>query len=169
MLDFRGLVNMVCVMSDAVYFDATLHPARSLTRRGLVILISLVVTANMALALRALEAGGWPILPFLGLDVLALAGAFWVNNYAARMHERIVLDGTALTVTYVAPSGKSQSWSFEPSWVRVGVEEGRMGRVTLTTHGKGVALGLFLSPRERREVAGALNAALSRRAAAPRL
>jgi len=151
-------------MSDAVYFDATLHPARSLTGRGVVIVISLVVTANMALALRALEAGGWPVLPFLGLDVLALAGAFWVNNYAARMCERIVLNGAELSVIYVAPSGRSQSWSFEPSWVRVGVEEGRLGRVTLTTHGKGVALGVFLSPRERRDVAAALNTALATRA-----
>lgn len=152
-------------MSEAVYFDATLHPARSMTRRGIVILISLVVTANMALALRALEAGGWPILPFLGLDVLALAGAFWVNSYAARMHERIVLNARELSVIYVAPSGKTQSWAFEPSWVRVGVEEGRLGRLTLTTHGKGVSVGVFLTPRERREVAQALNIALRTRAA----
>ena len=62
-------------MAEAVYFDAVLHPSRSMTRRGLVILICLVITANMSLALRALSAGGWPILPFLGLDVAALAGA----------------------------------------------------------------------------------------------
>ena len=155
-------------MANSVYFDATLHPARSLTRRGLVILISLVVTANMALALRALSAGGWPILPFLGLDVAALAGAFWLNNRAARMHERILLTGEALTVTHVGASGRSAGWSFEPAWVRVGVQEGRIGRVTLTTHGKGVAVAEFLTPRERREVAAALNAALIRRAAALR-
>lgn len=155
-------------MSDAVYFDATLHPARSLTRRGLVILICLVVTANMALALRALEAGGWPILPFLGLDVAALIAAFWLNNRAARMHERIVLDGEVLTITHVEPSGRTQSWRFEPAWVRIGVKEGQRagGWVTVTTHGKGVAVGAFLTPRERREIAAALNRALGERAGA---
>lgn len=153
-------------MSDAVFFDATLHPARSLTRRGLVVLISLVITANMALALRALNAGGWPILPFLGLDVAALAGAFWLNNRAARMHERIVLDARALTITHVAPSGRRVGWTFEPAWVRVSVDEAARdgGRVTVTTHGKGVAVASFLTPRERREMAAALNDALRRRA-----
>ena len=157
-------------MSAPVYFDATLHPARSLTRRGLVILISLVVTANMALALRALEAGGWPILPFLGLDVAALIAAFWLNNRAARMHERIVLDGEVLTITHVEPSGRTQSWRFEPAWVRIGVHEGARagGSMTVTTHGKGVAVGAFLMPRERREIAAALNRALGARAAALR-
>ncbi|MFT3810264.1 MAG: DUF2244 domain-containing protein [Micropepsaceae bacterium] len=157
-------------MSGAVYFDATLHPSRSLTRRGLVILISLVVSANMALALRALSAGGWPILPFLGLDVAALIGAFWLNNRAARMHERIVLDGEVLTITHVEPSGRTRTWRFEPAWVRVGVQEGARagGWVTVTTHGKGVAVGAFLTPRERREIAGALNTALGARAAALR-
>lgn len=155
-------------MSDAVYFDATLHPARSLTRRGLVMVISLVVTANMALALRALSAGGWPILPFLGLDIAALVGAFWLNARAARMHERIRLDGTALTITHVAPSGRAKGWTFEPAWVRVSVDEGARpaGRVTVTTNGKGVAVGEFLMPRERREIASALNEALVKRARA---
>lgn len=150
-----------------VFFDATLHPSRSLTRRGLVMLIALVVTANAALALRALHAGGWPILPFLGLDVAALIAAFWLNNRAARIHERIVLDDDALTVTHVEPSGRVRAWRFEPAWVRVSVDETARsgGRVTVTTHGKGVALAAFLTPRERREVAAALNAALRTRAA----
>lgn len=153
-------------MLGPIYFDATLHPSRSLSRRGLVIFICLVITANMALALRALHAGGWPILPFLGLDVAALFAAFWLNNRAARMHERIVLDGRALTVTHVAPSGRSADWTFEPAWVRVAVDEAARpgGRVTVTTHGKGVAVAAFLTPRERREVAAALNDALRRRA-----
>ncbi len=155
-------------MPGAVFFDATLHPSRSLTRRGLVILICLVITANMAVALRALNAGGWPILPFLGLDVAALAGAFWLNNRAARMHERVVLDDGALTITHVAPSGRAVVWAFEPAWVQVAVEESRRaaGRVTVTTHGKGVALGEFLTPAERRAMASALNEALRRRARA---
>lgn len=155
-------------MSPPVYFDATLHPSRSMTQRGLVVLISLVVTANVALAMRALHAGGWPILPFLGLDVAALIAAFWLNNRAARMHERIVLDDTALTVTHVTPSGRQRGWTFEPAWVRVGVNEAARagGHVTVTTHGKGVAVAEFLTPRERRDIAAALNEALRLRAVA---
>lgn len=153
-------------MSGAVFFDATLHPSRSLTRRGLVILICLVIVANMAVALRAASAGGWPILPFFGLDLAALLGAFWLNNRAARMHERVVLDASALTITHVAPSGRALQWAFEPAWVRVRVDEAVHpgGRVTVTTNGRGVALGEFLTPRERRDMAAALNEALGRRA-----
>ena len=82
------------------------------------------------------------------------------------MHERIVLDDRALTIPHVSPSGRSVGWTFEPAWVRVSVDEAARegGRVTVTTHGKGVAVADFLTPRERRDMAAALNEALRRRA-----
>lgn len=43
------------------------------------------------------------------------------------------------------------------------MDERPRGRVTITTHGKGVAIAEFLSPRERREVAAALRDALALR------
>lgn len=146
-----------------LYFDATLTPARSLDRRGFILLLALLVALNGYLALRLTLAGGWPILPFLGLDLVGIAVAFWLNTRAGRMAERIRLDRKALTVTHVGPTGARRDWSFEPAWVRVALHERPNGRLTITTNGKGVAIAEFLSPRERREVADALSAALAER------
>jgi uncharacterized membrane protein len=142
------------------YFDATLTPSRSLDRRGFVLLLAALVALNGILAVRLAFAGGWPILPFLGLDIAGVLIAFHLNYRAGRALERIQLDQRALTVTHIDPKGSQKNWSFEPSWVRVGIDDRPRGRVTITTHGKGVTIAEFLSPRERREVATALRDAL---------
>lgn len=147
----------------ALFFDATLTPSRSLDRRGFVALLAALIALNAFLAARLVLAGGWPILPFLGLDVAGVLVAFRLNYRAGRAVERIRLDRSALTVTHVDPSGVQRDWSFEPSWVRVGIDDRPRGRVTITTHGKGVTVAEFLSPGERREVAAALRDALALR------
>lgn len=154
-------------MTPAVFFDATLRPNRSLDRRGFVLLLSLMTALNLVVALNFVRAGGWPILPFLGLDIAGLILAFALNYRAGRLAEHIRLDEGGLTVTHVAPGGVARDWTFEPAWVRVAVDEMAHGAggVTITSHGKGVRLGEFLTIGERREVAAALDEALRRRAA----
>ncbi|BCW87032.1 hypothetical protein sos41_01580 [Alphaproteobacteria bacterium SO-S41] len=153
-------------MSDAVYFDATLRPSRSLDRRGFVLLLSLLTALNLVVALRLAASGGWPILPFLGLDIAGLAFAFALNYRSGRLAEHIRLSGDALTVTHVDPGGAAKDWAFEPAWVRVALHERPhgAGRVTITTNGKGVAVAEFLTQGERQDIAAALNKALSERA-----
>lgn len=149
-----------------VFFDATLTPSRSLDARGFAILMGVVVAFNAFSAWRMASLGGWPILPFLGLDVAAIFLAFLVNYRSGRQVERIRLDQRALTVAHRGPGGEARDWSFEPSWVKVAFDERARpsGRVTITANGKGVAVAEFLSPRERREVVAALKDALALRA-----
>lgn len=151
---------------DAVFFDATLRPSRSLDRRGFVLILALLAAMNLVVALRFVAGGGWPILPFMGLDIAGLAAALWLNSRAGRLREHIRLDRTGLTVTHVDPGGGARDWRFEPAWVRVAeTERGHgAGAVTITMNGKGVAVAEFLTRDERREVAAALNDALRRRA-----
>lgn len=148
-----------------VFFDATLTPSRSLNQRGFVILMAVIVVFNAIVATRFVTLGLWPVLPFLGLDVAAIAFAFLVNYRAGRETEHIWLDRTALRVRSISAKGKARDWSFEPSWVRVQVDERARprGRLTITSHGKGVGIAEFLSPRERRDIAKALGAALHQR------
>ena len=153
-------------MTDAVFFDATLRPSRSLDKRGFVLLLSLLVAMNLIVALRFAASGGWPVLPFLGLDIAGIVFAFALNYRSGRLAEHIRLNGEALTVTHVDPGGTAKDWAFEPAWVRVVLHEHAhgAGRVTITTNGRGVAVAEFLTADERKEVAAALNRALSERA-----
>jgi uncharacterized membrane protein len=106
--------------------------------------------------------GAWPVAGFLGLDVLLVYGAFQLNYRAALMFETIRIDSDALTLTRVHPSGRRESWSFNPYWVRIDVIEPlwRAGALALRSHGKRHVFGNFLTEDEKREFARTLGRAL---------
>jgi len=106
--------------------------------------------------------GAWPVIGFMGLDVLLIYVAFKLNFRALRVYETVDLTNEALTVTRVEPDGKSQSWSFNPYWVREQVAErvGRTSELSLASHGKRLVFGRFLTDHEREDFAAALVSAL---------
>jgi len=107
--------------------------------------------------------GAWPVIGFMGLDVALIYVAFKLNFRALRLYETVDLTQDALTVTRVAPSGKSQSWSFNPYWVRLSLEPrlGRSSELSIASHGKRLIIASFLTDPEREDFASALSAALS--------
>lgn len=157
-------------MSTALYFDAWLRPHRSLTRRGLAVVLAIAAVPSFGLGVVFLSLGAWPVTGFLGLDVALLYVAFRLNNRAARESERVRLSETALTVDRHAIDGRKEHWSFQPNWLRVDVDDPPRpdSKLLLTTHGRSLAIGQFLPPAERVEVADALRSAL-RRWRAPRI
>lgn len=156
-------------MSAALYFDAWLRPHRSLTRRGLALVLAIAAVPSFGLGVVFLSLGAWPVTGFLGLDVLLLYVAFRLNNRAARESERVRLSETELTVDRHAVDGQAEHWSFQPNWLRVDVDDPPRpdSKLLLSTHGRSLAIGQFLPPAERVEVADALRLAL-RRWRAPR-
>ncbi len=55
--------------TTALYFDAWLRPHRSLTRRGLALVLALAAVPSFGLGLVFLSLGAWPVTGFLVLDV----------------------------------------------------------------------------------------------------
>ncbi|MBM3535759.1 MAG: DUF2244 domain-containing protein [Alphaproteobacteria bacterium] len=147
-----------------LYFDAWLRPHRSLTRRGIAMVLTLAAVPSFILGVAFLFMGAWPVTGFLGLDVVLLYAAFRLNNRAARESERVRLSDTELTVDRHAIDGKAEHWSFQPNWLRVDVDDPPRpdSKLLLSTHGRSLAIGRFLPPAERVEVADALRAALRR-------
>jgi len=107
--------------------------------------------------------GAWPVMGFMGLDVALVYIAFRLNFRALQLYERVDLTEDTLTVTRVAPSGKSQVWSFNPYWVRLSLEPriGRSSELSIASHGKRVVFASFLTDDEREDFASALSSALS--------
>ena len=68
----------------------------------------------------------------------------------------------AVVVTRHGPRG-GESWSFNPYWLTIAVNEQPTGKgdIRLSSHGFSLSLGAFLQPAERREVADALRKALA--------
>ena len=150
-------------LPGAPRFDAILYPHRSLPPLGFALMMSAVVAISAAVGAGFVAIGAWPVTGFFGLDVLLLLLAFRWNYRQARRAELIRLDQQGLTVRRVEPDGREREWRFEPYWVRVGFDDPPRydSELILSSHGRHLVLGAFLTVPERLEVARALRAALA--------
>jgi uncharacterized membrane protein len=147
---------------DPAQFSAVLTPHRSLGPKGFMALMCTISAASFGTGLLFFLIGAWPVVGFMGLDVALVYVAFKLNFRALRIYETVDLNREALTVTRVTPNGRSQSWSFNPYWVRLSLVErvGRMSELSLASHGERLVLASFLTDPEREDFAAALSAAL---------
>jgi uncharacterized membrane protein len=155
---------------EPVVFDALLTPHRSLSPRGFVILMAVVCAISFAAGFVFFLAGAWPVVGFLGLDVLLIYVAFRVNYRHARKYETLVLTRRALAVRRVDPWGEASDWRFQPTWLQVVIDDPprQSSELILRSHGRSVTVGAFLSPAERLDLAQALRRALAELRCAPR-
>ncbi|HLC08762.1 MAG TPA: DUF2244 domain-containing protein [Methyloceanibacter sp.] len=144
-------------------FRALLTPHRSLSPTGFMILMSAVCLVSFGTGLLFYLLGAWPVIGFMGLDVLLIYVAFKLNYRAGRLYETVDLKEDALTVTRVQPSGKAERWSFNPYWVQLRLDQriGRSTELSLVSHGTRLSFASFLSDHEREDFAEALGSALA--------
>ena len=148
----------------AVLYSAVLRPHRSAGLRVARIVAGLVAALLVIVGAGFLLAGAWPVLPFLGLEVVLLYALLRFNQRAGNACEAINLTRTALTVRRLDHWGKQSDFSFPPYWLQVNLWEmpGQDNRLELRTHGRSLAIASFLLPHERRELAQTLRRALGR-------
>ena len=143
--------------------ELSLRPHRSLTPRGFVVLMSTVGAISFAAGLAFYAAGAWPVIGFLGLDVLLIYLAFRLNYRSGKLTESLRLTQDRLSIKRVHPCGRQEDWDFQPHWLQVLIDLPLRhdSQLTLRSHGKSLVIGAFLPPRERLEVAAALHRALA--------
>jgi uncharacterized membrane protein len=148
---------------SASHFNAVLTPHRSLGPKGFMVLMTAVCAVSFATGLFFYLLGAWPVIGFMGLDIALIYVAFKLNFRALNRYETVALSHEALTVTRVAPSGRAQSWSFNPYWVRLSLQPrlGRSSELSLASHGKRLVFASFLSDAEREDFASTLSSALA--------
>lgn len=151
-------------MDGPVLLDLTLTPNRSLSRANARTLVLAVGGLFLLGSLRFLVLGLWPVIPFMIADVALLWWAFSANFRSGGGHERLVLTEQALTLTRVSPWGEERVEQLEPWFTRVQIEETPLGdaHLFLTSHGRRLRVGGFLSAPERRQVGSVIRAALAR-------
>jgi uncharacterized membrane protein len=142
----------------------TLTPHRSLSRRGFVLVMSLIAGLNFVAGIVFFAIGAWPVVGFCGLDVLLIWWAFHVNFADARRAERIEITGTELILDGHVKGRAFPQQRFNRRWVRVELQEDEerelIGSLFLRSHGLRTEIGRFLAPGERKELARELRAAL---------
>lgn len=145
-----------------VQFDAILTPHRSLSLLGFAILMAVVAAVNVGLGVSFMLRGAWPIFGFCGLDVLLFYVMFRLNYRSARMFERVRLLPDELIIERHDARGRKESWSFQPYWLRIAIDDPpeHHSQLVLSSHGRSLVLGSFLTPGERFDLAQALRRAL---------
>jgi uncharacterized membrane protein len=124
-----------------------------------------VVAVSFAFGVAFATQGLWMVLPFVGLEVLAVAAAFICYGRHAVDYERIDLQGGSMRVKR-REGGRKTEVRFDAAWLRVEVGErsgaGCRVRVDLVSNGRRVEVGRYLVDEQRvalgRELRGALGA-----------
>jgi uncharacterized membrane protein len=149
--------------AEAPLFTATISPHRSLSRRGFTILMSLIGVVSFAMGVAFVSMGAWPVFGFFGLDAALIYLAFRRNYIDARAFEQISVSRERLHIRRVSAFGREVEFEFNPYWTRLIVDRRDWGiaGLALTSSGKRLAIGVFLSPNERGRFADALSAALA--------
>lgn len=149
--------------AGSVFFDATLHPNRSLGPWGFRLLMIVFGGSVLIMGVLFAVAGAWPVFGFSGLELLLLYLAFRMNYRAGRAYERVRLTERELEIRRFSASGEVGRWAFEPTWLQISMDDPPRhdSQLRLSSHGRSLVIGRFLSPGERAEVAEALRDAVA--------
>jgi uncharacterized membrane protein len=149
--------------SEPTLFSAIITPHRSLSSTGFVLLIALIGGVSFAGGMFFYLAGAWPVVGFLGLDVLLVYIAFRANYRAAAAFEEVTVTPSELRVRRVTHHGRVYEFTLNPVWTRIDRETHEdfgLLRLFLVSRGRRLSVAGFLSPKEKESFANALSAAL---------
>ncbi|HEY0292545.1 MAG TPA: DUF2244 domain-containing protein [Hansschlegelia sp.] len=156
--------------AETLVFQAEITPHRSLGRRGFLIVMLGFGGLSAFVSVPFYLLGAWPVLGFLGLDVLALWIAFRLSFAQARACEQVALTYVELLVRKITPRGRIAEWRFNPLWVKLETETDEdfgMTRLAIAQRQERLDLAGALSPPERAEFAEAFGSALAAARAGP--
>lgn len=158
------MTDATCAAAEPAAFEAVLYPNQPPSARNLALLLAAVFGVAIGVSIGFLLAGAWPVVGFIGIELVLLAVCLIWARRMATYAEHIRLDDSGLHVKTTAGRRTLRRWRFEPYWVRVRLDEVRPGEpvLRLAAHGRTLTLGRFLNAAERSDVAAALDAALSR-------
>lgn len=146
-----------------VYLDAVLEPQRSLSNRGFARVMLLLGGISFVSGLGFLLAGAWPVVGFLGLEVLALWLVFqWsFRAQTARTYVRVTAD--AVDVRKVDGWGRERRATIAAHFARVEFDRAANGpdALRLAASARAYPLGEHLNQDERETFARRLTQAIS--------
>jgi uncharacterized membrane protein len=149
--------------AEPTLFSAIVRPHRSLSASGFMAVMALVGGISFTGGLVFFLIGAWPVVGFLGLDVLLVYWAFRANYRAAAAYEEVTVTPSELRVRRVSHRGEVSEWTSNPLWTRLDREtheEYGLLRLFLVSRGRKCPVAGFLAPFERESFAAALAAAL---------
>lgn len=145
-------------------FEAVIVPHRSLSRRGMTILVCALCGALSLGGTVLWLLGAWPVMGFGGAEI---GLAIWLlrrNARATRESEVLILSEDGFRIIRTDAHGKRQERKLSPNWLRVVLEDraGQVPALKLAAHGIEEEVAASLGEAEKRDLAEALKAAFHR-------
>ena len=150
---------------DPEIFAAVLTPHRSLSPRGVRLVLIALAVLSLAIGTTFFLLGAWLVPGFLGLDVAAVYVAFRLSRRSVRSREEIVVRRGSLMVRRVAADGAATVAEMNPYWARLEVDREETFGITamaIVSRGERLRIGGFLGAAEREALAAALSDALAK-------
>ncbi|GLQ58182.1 DUF2244 domain-containing protein [Devosia nitrariae] len=151
--------------TSAPLFAAVLTPHRSMSPKGIAVVTGLVLVLVALPGLMLLSIGAWPVIGFMGIDVLAIAAALWLSLRQAKRREEVTVWPGRLEIVSITPKGDVAKANFKPTAVRLVIERDYDERTTglkLKSAGADTEIGAFLTADEKASFSKALGTALRR-------
>src|SRR4029078_8287145 len=155
---------------EPTLFSAIITPHRSLNSTGFLVVMLLVSGFSFFAGMVFFLLGAWPVVGFLGLDVVLVYWAFRANYRAAAAFEGVTGTPSLLRLRRVSHRGEVAEWTLDPVWTKLDREkheEFGLLKLFLVSRGRRLSVAGFLSPKERESFAAALSAALGAARRAP--
>jgi uncharacterized membrane protein len=149
---------------QAPIFQATVRPHRSLSRKGVIIVICCMLAASLTVTSLMALLGAWPVVGFNGGDIALAIFLFWLNIRAARAVEIISLEADSLNIHRTDIHGRVQTLSLPPYWLNIVLQErtGTVPKLLLASRGAQTEIARQLGETEKRDLAASLTRALNR-------
>jgi uncharacterized membrane protein len=150
--------------AEAPIFEAVIVPHRSLSRRGLRLLLAAIFLACSINAAVFIAIGAWPVGGFTGVELLLAAVLLRLNVVSARASEMLLLTSKALRIVRTDRHGRRAERVLSPAWLTVTLEErpGRVPGLWVGTSGQREEVAKSLGEAEKRDLARALQEAVYR-------
>ena len=148
----------------------SIWPYRSLSPRGFALVMGALGSLAVCIGLGFFLMGAWPVIGFLGLELLVVWVAFRMNYRAAKRRQTLTATESALTIENIAPDGARNSTSLPTAWVQVDLTprdapdmaSRSRQRIIARSHGHTAEIGGFLHPAEMPKLAGEVRGMVSR-------
>jgi uncharacterized membrane protein len=148
------------IVADGPEFSVTVRRNCSISPRSALLAFAATAAVSFVIGVGFAYVGAWLVLPFAGIEIAALAAAFYVYARHAGDYERISVHDGRLRVE-VRDAQDCAVHEFHPAWARVAMRRGASEpRLYVGSHGREIEIGRHLTVPARGVLARELEARL---------